>query len=852
MSVIIDVKTELVQLYINNSTMAELPDWLFKYLNTSHAHDELANHSGKSPDHWDTLFNGLSSLTAEDVSERAIEISQLFQNGNIKLDRNQKWHFDPLPFMFSKSDWALLEAGIKQRTILLNKIQQDIYGEQKLLLDGHIPAQQLFQDNNYLREGFNLPQNELKLFFTALDIYRAPSGEFKVLVDHCQCPLGLGLLLESRIIARRVMAEEFAECNVQQIKGFLKRFTDAINEYTRYMDDPRIVILTQGVDDPNYNEHAFLSTYFGYTLVQSADLTVRHGEVCLKSLPGLGKINVILRWIPDRSIDSLEQTEYSLHGIPGLLQAVREGTVKVLNPFGSGVLSSPAIQCRLDELSHHLLNEPLLIGEPSHYDLEQAKNLDWSLLELVSYNDKHFKLDGASEADKIRVAINEHPDAYFFQEKPIFSCAPFWSEGKLVAKPVLFRCYALTTENGIEVLPSALCFSNENDKDPSVSGWLKDTWINAADNLVAGAHNIPAPVKKRMDVTLLEGVVSSRTAEHLFWLGRYLERSENTIRILRIFIDRYTELAIYPSTMRRNIVTRLLSAIKSQHIVYPYIEPTDISDEYEPKQAKQTAFQLLADEQCAGSIINTLTYLFNATLQIQELLSNDSRRIIEDINDQIQKLKRVAVNISARGMQSSLDQIIGFIMAFNGSITDCMPNSNGWFMLEIGRRVERSIQINSLTASLLSEETLETEELAILEAVLSCQVSLVTHKRRYRMYQSIGTGIELLMLDAEYPRSLLFQLEQIDLLCQNLPIKRRPGVISAHEKAILLSKTTCYLTEKDYLQHSEDGQRKQLKEFSHNIRTNLNTFCDVLLVQYFSHTQTASKLNWSNIEQIQS
>ncbi|WP_229785820.1 circularly permuted type 2 ATP-grasp protein [Shewanella litoralis] len=832
--------------------MAELPTWLFKYLNTSHAHDELANHSGKSPDHWDALFNRLSSLTSEDVSERAIEISQLFQNGNIQLARNQKWHFDPLPFMFSKTDWALLEAGIKQRTVLLNKIQHDIYGEQTLLLDGHIPAQQLFQDNNYLREGFNLPQNELNLFFTALDIYRAPSGEFKVLVDHCQCPLGLGLLLESRIIARRVMAEEFAECNVQQIKGFLERFTDTINEYTRYMDDPRIVILTQGVDDPNYNEHAFLSTYFGYTLVQSADLTVRHGEVCLKSLPGLGKINVILRWIPDRSIDSLEQTEYSLHGIPGLLQAVREGTVKVLNPFGSGVLSSPAIQCRLDELSLHLLNEPLLIGEPSHYDLEQAKTLDWSLLELVSYSDKQFKLDGKSEADKIRAVISKHPGDYFFQEKPIFSSAPFWSDGKLVSKPVVFRCYALTTENGVEVLPSALCFSNENDKDPSVSGWLKDTWINTADNLVADVQNMPVPIRKRMDVTLLEGVVSSRTAEHLFWLGRYLERSENTVRILRIFIDRYTELAIYPSTMRRNIVMRLLSAIKSQHIVYPYIEPIDVLDECDTEQAKQMAFQLLADEQCAGSIINTLTYLFNATLQIQELLSNDSRRIIEDINEQIQRLKRVAVNISARGIQSSLDQIIGSIMAFNGSITDCMPNSNGWFMLEIGRRVERSIQITSLSASLLSEEAVETEELGVLEAVLSCQVSLVTHKRRYRMYQSIGTGIELMMLDAEYPRSLLFQLEQIDLLCQNLPIKRRPGVISAHEKAILLSKTTCYLTEKDYLQHSVDGQRKQLLEFSHNIRTNLNTFCDVLLVQYFSHTQTASKLNWSNIEQIQS
>ena len=115
------------------------------------------------------------------------------------------------------------------------------------------------------------------------------------------------------------MAEEFAECNVQQIKEFLNLFQESINEYTHYMDDPRIVILTQGIDDPNYNEHAFLSTYFGYTLVQSADLTVRDGDVCLKSLQGLGKINVILRWVSDRCIDSLEQTEYSLTWYSGLI-----------------------------------------------------------------------------------------------------------------------------------------------------------------------------------------------------------------------------------------------------------------------------------------------------------------------------------------------------------------------------------------------------------------------------------------------------------------------------------------------------------------------------------------------------
>lgn len=832
--------------------MSQLPKWLSLYLDKSHGHDELADHSGLNPEHWDSLFTRLASLTDEDVTSRAIEIGQLLQNGNIKGSSEQQWHLDPLPFMLSSVDWKILEQGIKQRVCLLNEIQRDIYSEQKLLLSGLIRPENLYQDSHFMRENFSFPKDEVGLFFSAFDVYRTPSGEFKVLDDHCQCPLGLGLLLKSRMIARRVMAEEFAECNVQQIKAFLNLFQESINENTQSLDDPRVVILTQGIDDPNYNEHAFLSTYFGYTLVQSADLTVRQGEVWLKSLQGLGKINVILRWIPDNCIDSLEQTEYSLHGIAGLLQAVREGNVKVLNPFGSGVLSSAAVQVNLSKLCEKILNQPLLLTSPKVYKPSQVIEMDWGTLEVASYKNPELKLDGAIDTSKIKQLIQNHPNDYYFQEKPLFSSAPFWHDGELIAKPVIFRCYALSTAHGVEVLPSALCLSPKSKHTVNKSGWIKDTWIKTDSSIQHQDALSPATIRKIMDVTLLEGVISSRTAEHLFWLGRYLERCENTIRILRIFIDRYTELAIYPDLIRQNIVARFHTAIKSQGIVYPYIEAAAIAHPFEISDAKSTALALLADNQCAGSIINTLSYLANASVQVQELLSHDSRRIIDQINDQIKILNHITITVSTRAIQSILDKVISLIMAFNGSLADCMPNSNGWFLLEIGRRIERSFQITALGNTLLTNQLDEAEELGLLEAVLSSQVSLVTHKRRYRMYQSIGTGVELLFLDAEYPRSLLFQLEQINQLCQHLPNKRRPGVIAAHEKAILLSKTSCYVTEKDYLQAIDQNQRKHLIEFTHTIRINLDTFCDVLLLQYFSHTQTANKLNWTNIEQLQS
>lgn len=828
---------------MTNYTVNELPEWLSSYLNESHTNDEVASHNGQLLAHWNILFNHLSNLSNDEINGRATEITQLLQNSRINNQSSQNWRIDPLPFMFSKADWGLLESGIIQRTKLLNSIQKDIYNGQKLLMDGHIQPQQLYQDRNYLRECFSLPPQELKLFFTAMDIYRDPYGQFKVLADHCQCPLGLGLLIKSRIIGRRVMAEEFAECGVAEVKRFLQLFQDEVHKYTGNIEDPRIVILTQGGDDPGYNEHAFLSTYFGYTLVQSADLTVRNGEVCLKSLQGLGKINAILRWIPDRSIDSLEQTEYSLYGIPGLLQAVRTGSVKVINPFGSGVLTSAAIKRQLGHLSNLILHEPLILNELNYYDFQQGKDLDWRELELYAYRDKQLCLDGAVDGEKIASLGNAQPNDYYFRDKVKCSTAPFLVDGKLIEKPVIFRFYALTTENGVEVLPSALCFSSQAGEEV----WGKDTWISQENNGKNEKIRIPSPIRKRMDLTLLEGVISSRTAEQLFWLGRYLERCEYTVRILRVFIERYTDLAIYPDITRQNILIRLLAAIKGGNIVYPYCEQDFSIEHIDRSLCKQVAFRVLADKQCAGSIINTICYLTNAADQVRELLSYDSWRIIDDINNQIKFLQNAAINTSSRSIQGSLDKVMAAIMAFNGSVMDIMPNSNGWFLLNIGRRIERSMQITALTSTLLTSELDEAEELGLLEAVLSSQESLNTHKRRFRMYQSIETGIELLLLDPEYPRSLLFQLEQITRLCTNLPAKQRMGLIAPHDKAILLSKTACYLTDSVYLQSSENKQRKQLIEFSRNVRMNLDTFCNVLLLEYFTHTKRAKKIDWNNM-----
>ncbi|MFU1596606.1 circularly permuted type 2 ATP-grasp protein [Alteromonas macleodii] len=281
-----------------------MPEWLSSYINSSTAADE-------SKRLLNTLFSRLSGLNSDELSFRANEIRRLMRNsGFADIDERQNWQLDPLPMLISSQDWEMLSRGIEQRVLLLNKVLLDLNTDRHTLTNGVFSTDHLMRHPYYLAESHTLSSLNNGVFLSAFDIAQDVNGEYFMLNDHCQFPRGLGLLLENRIVARRVMSEEFAECGVQRIAGFFEQLQHAIDQETAAINDPRIVILCRGPDDQYYSEQAYLATYMGYTLVRSADLTVRKGQVWLKALDGLRKVDVILRWIEDRFLDSLEQVDY--------------------------------------------------------------------------------------------------------------------------------------------------------------------------------------------------------------------------------------------------------------------------------------------------------------------------------------------------------------------------------------------------------------------------------------------------------------------------------------------------------------------------------------------------------------
>ncbi|MDF2176826.1 circularly permuted type 2 ATP-grasp protein [Aliiglaciecola sp. CAU 1673] len=818
------------------------PDWIAQYLQGLPAGETLSEPT-------QALFEHLYHLNGEDIYNRTTEIRRLLRNsGFVESSDNRRWQLDALPQLLGEEDWHSIQQGILQRMQLLDLVLKDLCGERTLMTCGLINTRQLLRHPSFLRESYSLPPEQRGLCMVALDIGRDDNGQFHLLDEHCQFPKGLGMLLENRIIARRVMSEEFAECGVQRIAGFFQQVQQAINEASTGLRDPRVVILTAGSEDHHYSEHAYLATYMGYTLVRSADLTVRKGKLWLKALDGLRKVDVLLRWVEDRYLDSLEQADYSMLGVPGLLQAIRSGSVRLLNPFGSGVLRAPAVRNQMDAICRRLLGEPLRLSQMPTAAANQMANGSWAGQELRSQVDPGFLLDGDKDqeaiANAIAQAIRQNTDDLYFIQKPQLSQAPFWHKKQLINRPVTYRFFALWRNGVVHILPSALCLA----RDPMVGGspqWIKDTWVLTAEP-VEQAFSLPKASRRTADLALVEGLIPSRTAENLFWLGCYLERCESACRLLRLFIDRFTELAMYPDIRSHSAVAWLKAGLDRQSLLYPFNPMQKDNLASQSAQCKKTVQSAMTDKLLPGTLVSVLGALLSSAMQVRELLSYDSLRIIENLETEKRRLEKSSGNVATHVLQTTLDKIIGQVMAFNGSVVDSMSNSNGWFMLGIGRRVERSMQLVSICASLLTEELPEAEQHGLLEAVLTTHVSSITHRRRYRMYQSVDTGLELLLLDGEYPRSLAFQINQLIDLCKRLPAKTSPGFLSATDKALLRLKTDCSLNEREQLGAVVDGHRPHLQKLLQAARAHLEEFQETLQVQYFSHTKQAKKLDWSS------
>src|SRR6202166_1411589 len=543
------------------------------YLSDSRRYDELLDGTGAVRAHWQPLIDRLASDGAEGV-RRGVELTRrlIIENGvtyNVYADsqgRDRPWVLDPLPILLTAAEWREIELGVVQRARLFDALLADLYGAQRLLADGTIPAELPFGHPNFLWPCHGIPETDgSRLHVYAVDISRSADGRWWALADRTQTPSGPGYALENRQIVSRVFPDLLGDLGVRSLGGFFVALRENLLRHAPDTEVPLAVVLTPGAFNETYFEHAYLARQLGLPLVEGHDLTVRGDTVYLKTLGGLRRVHAIMRRLDDDFCDPVELRADSALGVPGLIGVVRAGRVVIANGLGSGVLESAAWMGFMPAAAERLLGETLRLPSVATWWCGERLALDYVLENLErlvikpTYPNQKFGvvfgrvLDTAARANLTKRLI-ARPHAYVAQERLAFSQAPVWRSGTggdpgFSARALGIRVYAIATSSGYRVMPGGLARIASDAADivsMQRGGGSKDVWVLAPDrraidevNVASAAPRAPAP----------HDDLPSRLVENLFWLGRYSERCEDKARLLRATLRVRPNAQLWPQVL---------------------------------------------------------------------------------------------------------------------------------------------------------------------------------------------------------------------------------------------------------------------------------------------------------------
>jgi len=733
-------------------------DPLEHYAGSAQRYDELLDRDGAVRPQWRRFVDHLSSGGADTV-RRGVELARrlVIENGvtyNVYADpqgRDRPWLLDPLPLLLSAEEWQQIEAGVIQRTELLNAVLQDLYGPQRLLSSGIVPPELAFGHPNFLWAAHGLrPLRDVWLHVHAVDLARAPDGRWWALSDRTQTPSGLGYALENRQIVARVYPGLVNELAVRPLNEFPNVMRESLAELSDE-DTQLAVVLTPGPFNETYFEHAYLARQLGMPLVQGADLTVRADTVYLKTFGGLKRVHTILRRLDDDFCDPLELRADSALGVPGLLGAVRAGRVALANAIGSGVLESPAWQGFLPGIAAALQGAPLRMPTVATWWCGERPALDYVLKNMerlvikATFPNQSFEPAfgrhlSVSDRAELKERLLAHPYAYVAQERLLLSHAPAWRAGaraRLTPRALSLRVYAVWTPRGYRVLPGGLArIAAEGVRDIVSSqrgGGSKDVWVLAdRQQAPAPVEPMPAPRDTR------HADLPSQLVENLYWLGRYSERCEDKARLLRATLAVRSDRMVWPA------------ALETCHHFGVLDEATDPGIS-------------LYDERLETGLAADLERFGWSATQSRSRLSTAHWRSVSLMQRQFHEAGQ-----SRLEPVETLDRLLVSLTALSGFALDDMTQDDGWRLLMLGRRLERVQFLTDLLARILAPEA--TTLRYLFGWLLEVCSSSITYRTRHFAAPRLRPVIQLLVFDASNPRALAFQWRKILRTMQELSV----------------------------------------------------------------------------------
>jgi len=755
---------------------------------------------------------------------------------------------DPIPHPLNAPEWARLDAGLRQRAHLLDQLLADVYGPRRLVERGVLPAEIVYASPGFLRPCAGLPVPR-RLVIAAVDLARSPDGVWRVRGDRASVPRGLGGMLSARRVLARLHPELYRALQVQRVDGFydtLRSTLAGLGEGLPGRDGAsrtRTVILSPGPDAPAFPEHTYLARSLGYTLVSGTDLTVRHGQVTVRSVGGLEPADVVLRLVDDAWCDPLELRPDSLLGPPGLIEATRRSRVALANALGTGFLEHPALGAFLPAVSRALLGEdPLLEPAPTWWcgdDASRAEvlsDLDRVILRPITPDaglgtptgTRIFpRLLARADREALRAAVESRPGSWAAEEYSDASTAPVVHDGRLVAGRLVLRCFVVADGDGWEVLPGGLGRARLGPPEEALVV-RKDVWA-----LAATPHRLAGPVLTLPQIDL-GASLPSRNAEAIYWMGRHAEAAETVIRVVQTISAELGETPELATDAGGAWVAMFCASLRwtfesprspGEFPVHRARRATGVGAGTLPPPILQ---RVLADESIPRSLVTSLADLLQASLSARELVSTHTGQVLALLEDRLGVLR-------AASAPAEIEEIAGStlinLMALAGLSAESMVRDPGYLMSDIGRRLERA----RLLVRILLETLVPVADPDIAglthETLLACCESLVAYRRRYRSDIEVDALANLLVTDPSNPRSLAFQADRLMADLRRLPGEAPEGALQP------LGRVLERLLVADFgpLLSPARARRTGLRTWLEAISADLEQVAEAVSLTYFAH-----------------
>lgn len=726
------------------------------------------------------------------VSIRETGLSEV-SSEHLDLQASLFWDLDPIPLVIDAAEWAHLEAGLIQRARFVNAFLVDVYSRQRVLTEKLLPPEIVLSDPYYRRPCLNLePHRQTPATLLRFDLINTPEG-WQFTGTRANTPVGLGFTVQNRRFLSQEAVGLYGNLpDYHSIINFPLRLVDGLRKLAPHANPtPSIVVLTAGPHDPFYAEHSFLARKMGLPLARGDDLLVLDNWVYFKTISGLERVDVIYRRLNDAHIDPVVfSTDREAAGVPGLMQCIRSGNVALANSIGCGVADSRALDAYLPKLMRFYLGERPLIasvptltcGDNDQLDviLGAAKEMTILPNHDMRVGDPRLNLPAAPLLDEngLSQSVRENPHGFVARRQIDLRVASL--NGK-TATPYHLSAFVLSQGGTYTVLPGGLARPGHSSPPVDRIGACVDTIVLQGDTVSVDE----GPDVERWAPPLRQHELGSRSAETLFWLGRYLERAEATARMLAIFED--VALEEIPSRDRRYWVP----------IWRGLLEATGHSGERISARSNphltltgDLNWRMTLSVDHPSSIASSIAVATENGRQLRDYVSPEAWLLLSRLGSKLETLRRARQSGERRRKNASqaVQLVLTDVNAFFATAERTMLMDSGWEFLLMGVHLERAImtcsalrhilgKLDELASSQSASESAarargsDAPELSALLRMLGSQDA---YRRLYQARSEPRLVAMLFLQQPDAPRSLYYNLQRIKT-CVRTVASSTPG-----------------------------------------------------------------------------